>query len=100
MDKIEGKLGPGDFLILGGAMASILSRLQAVATINEQYQNAIVSARRLIHQATSAASMAISRRSSRGASRLASPQNRADASGVLAQKSNRPWNRFTDEAWD
>ena len=28
-------------------MGQILTRLQAVATINEQYQNAIVSARRL-----------------------------------------------------
>jgi ATP-binding cassette subfamily B protein len=44
---IKGRLGPGDFLILGGAMSAILARLQAVATINEQYQNAIVSARRL-----------------------------------------------------
>jgi ATP-binding cassette subfamily B protein len=34
-------------LILGGAMSAILSRLQQVATINEQYQNAIVSAGRL-----------------------------------------------------
>ncbi len=37
----------GDLMILGGAMGAILSRLQQVATINEQYQNAIVSARRL-----------------------------------------------------
>jgi ATP-binding cassette subfamily B protein len=37
----------GDLTILGGAMGAILSRLQQVATINEQYQNAIVSARRL-----------------------------------------------------
>jgi ABC-type multidrug transport system fused ATPase/permease subunit len=44
---IKGKLGPGDFLILGGAMSAILSRLQQVGTINEQYQNAMVSARRL-----------------------------------------------------
>jgi ABC-type protease/lipase transport system fused ATPase/permease subunit len=34
-------------LILGGAMGAILNRLQQVATINEQYQNAIVSAQRL-----------------------------------------------------
>ncbi len=34
-------------MILGQAMGAILSRLQAIATINEQYQNAIVSARRL-----------------------------------------------------
>src|SRR5207302_9697257 len=35
---IRGHLGPGDFLILGGAMSAILNRLQGVATINEQYQ--------------------------------------------------------------
>ena len=34
-------------MILGTAMGAILTRLQQVATINEQYQNAIVSARRL-----------------------------------------------------
>ena len=44
---IKGKLDAGDFVILGSAMNSILTRLQQVATINEQYQNAIVSARRL-----------------------------------------------------
>ena len=44
---IKGKLGPGDFLILGTAMGSILGRLQQVSVISEQYQNAIVSARRL-----------------------------------------------------
>jgi len=37
----------GDFMILQMAMGAILMRLQQVATINEQYQNAIVSARRL-----------------------------------------------------
>ncbi len=44
---IRGTLGPGDFLILGAAMGSILGRLQQVSVISEQYQNAIVSARRL-----------------------------------------------------
>ncbi len=44
---IRGKLSAGDFLILGAAMGSILGKLQQVAAINEQYQNAIVSARRL-----------------------------------------------------
>jgi ATP-binding cassette subfamily B protein len=44
---IKGKMLIGDFVILGSAMTQILTRLQAVATINEQYQNAIVSARRL-----------------------------------------------------
>ena len=44
---IKGKLEPGDFLILGTAMGSILGRLQQVAVISEQYQNAIVSSRRL-----------------------------------------------------
>jgi len=37
----------GDLLILGTAMGSILNRLQAVGMISEQYQNAIVSAKRL-----------------------------------------------------
>jgi ATP-binding cassette, subfamily B, multidrug efflux pump len=44
---IHGRLSVGDFLILGAAMGAILSRLQQVNVINEQYQNAIVSARRL-----------------------------------------------------
>jgi ATP-binding cassette subfamily B multidrug efflux pump len=44
---IKGRMNAGDFLILGTAMNGILSRLQQVSTINEQYQNAIVSARRL-----------------------------------------------------
>lgn len=44
---IKGKFLAGNFMILGQAMGAILARLQAVATINEQYQNAIVSARRL-----------------------------------------------------
>ncbi|WP_428940761.1 ABC transporter ATP-binding protein [Fontivita pretiosa] len=44
---VQRKIEPGDLMILGGAMGAILGRLQAVATINEQYQNAIVSARRL-----------------------------------------------------
>jgi ATP-binding cassette subfamily B protein len=41
------KLQAGDFLVLMASMGAILSRLQAVSQINEQYQNAIVSARRL-----------------------------------------------------
>ncbi len=47
--KSQGKktLGVGDLMILGNAMGAILGRLQQVAAINEQYQNAIVSARRL-----------------------------------------------------
>jgi ATP-binding cassette subfamily B protein len=45
---IEGKLsGLGALLVLGGAMSQILNRLQQVSAINEQYQNAIVSSRRL-----------------------------------------------------
>jgi ATP-binding cassette subfamily B protein len=44
---LKGKLAAGDMLILGGALNAILNRLQQVATINEQYQNAIVSAGRL-----------------------------------------------------
>jgi ATP-binding cassette subfamily B protein len=37
----------GAFLVLGTAMGAILQRLQQVAVISEQYQNAIVSSRRL-----------------------------------------------------
>lgn len=44
---IRGELEVGDFLVLGAAMGSILTKLQQVSTINEQYQSAIVSARRL-----------------------------------------------------
>ncbi len=45
---IQGKLtGLGSLLVLGGAMSQILNRLQQVSAINEQYQNAIVSSRRL-----------------------------------------------------
>ncbi len=44
---IHGRMNVGDFLILGSAMGSILGRLQQVNVISEQYQNAIVSARRL-----------------------------------------------------
>ncbi len=44
---INGKLGVGDFLVLAAAMGSILGKLQQVAGINEQYQSAIVSSRRL-----------------------------------------------------
>ncbi len=51
---IRRRLLPGDILILGSAMGAILGRLQQVAAINEQYQNAIVSARRL-HDVLSAA---------------------------------------------
>lgn len=44
---LRGVLAPGDILMLGWAMGAILGRLQHVATINEQYQSAMVSARRL-----------------------------------------------------
>jgi ATP-binding cassette subfamily B multidrug efflux pump len=44
---IQGKMASGDLVILGGAMATILARLQQVGTINEQYQLAMVSSRRL-----------------------------------------------------
>jgi ATP-binding cassette subfamily B protein len=44
---LKGKILAGEFVIIPTAMNGILSRLQLVATINEQYQNAIVSARRL-----------------------------------------------------
>ncbi len=44
---LSGKMGAGGFIILSTAMGTILGKLQQVGTINEQYQNAIVSARRL-----------------------------------------------------
>ncbi len=44
---IKARLTAGDVLMLGAAMGAILGRLQQVAVINDQYQNAIVSARRL-----------------------------------------------------
>jgi ATP-binding cassette subfamily B protein len=44
---IRGRLEAGAIVVLGNAMGAILGRLQQVATINEQYQNAIVSSRRL-----------------------------------------------------
>lgn len=44
---IKGRLNAGDVLMLGAAMGAILGRLQQVSVINDQYQNAIVSARRL-----------------------------------------------------
>lgn len=45
--KVKGRIQAGDLMVMGVAMNAILSRLQGVATINEQYQNAIVSAKRL-----------------------------------------------------
>jgi ATP-binding cassette subfamily B protein len=44
---LRGQMTIGDFMVLGMAMGAILGRLQQVAAINDQYQNAIVSARRL-----------------------------------------------------
>ncbi len=44
---IKGRLQAGDILMLGAAMGAILTRLQHVAAINDQYQNAMVSSRRL-----------------------------------------------------
>jgi ABC-type multidrug transport system fused ATPase/permease subunit len=44
---IRGQLSAGDIVMLGAAMGAILGRLQQVAGISDQYQNAIVSARRL-----------------------------------------------------
>lgn len=44
---IKARLTAGDVLMLGAAMGAILNRLQQVAVINDQYQNAIVSSRRL-----------------------------------------------------
>ena len=44
---LSGHMNAGGFIILSTAMGTILGKLQQVGTINEQYQNAIVSARRL-----------------------------------------------------
>lgn len=44
---IKGEMLAGDLLMLGAAMGAILGRLQQVSLINDQYQSAIVSARRL-----------------------------------------------------
>jgi ATP-binding cassette, subfamily B, multidrug efflux pump len=44
---IRGQMQAGHLLVINGAMGLILGRLQAVAAISEQYQDAIVSARRL-----------------------------------------------------
>lgn len=41
------RIDVGAFLVLGTAMGAILQRLQQVAVISEQYQNAIVSSKRL-----------------------------------------------------
>lgn len=56
---IKGRLDAGDVLMLGAAMGAILARLQQVAVINEQYQNAIVSARRLHEVLTAPPTVAI-----------------------------------------
>jgi ABC-type multidrug transport system fused ATPase/permease subunit len=44
---LRGNMTVGDLIILGGAMGMILGRLQNINVISDQYQNAIVSARRL-----------------------------------------------------
>lgn len=44
---LAGKMSPGDMLFVAGAMGAILGRLQQIDAINQQYQAAIVSARRL-----------------------------------------------------
>lgn len=51
---IKGQLLAGDLLMLGAAMGAILGRLQQVSQINDQYQSAIVSARR-VHDVLGAA---------------------------------------------
>jgi ABC-type multidrug transport system fused ATPase/permease subunit len=54
---IRGSLQVGYLVVLGGAMGAILGRLQQVSTINEQYQLAIVSARRLYEVLTAPATV-------------------------------------------
>jgi ATP-binding cassette, subfamily B, multidrug efflux pump len=44
---IHGKMTLGDLLVVSWSMGAILGRLQNVAALNNQYQDAIVSARRL-----------------------------------------------------
>ncbi len=44
---LHGDMNAGGFIILSNGMGTILGKLQQVGAINEQYQNAIVSARRL-----------------------------------------------------
>ena len=44
---IKGRLNAGDMLVLGAAIGAILGRLQQVASMSNEYQSAIVSARRL-----------------------------------------------------
>ncbi|MFO0839500.1 MAG: ABC transporter ATP-binding protein [Phycisphaerae bacterium] len=43
----RGGMLAGDLLLLGAAMSAILGRLQQIAVVNEQFQSAMVSARRL-----------------------------------------------------
>ena len=47
MIVLKGGMDAGGFIVLMTAMGTILGKLQQVGAINEQYQNAIVSARRL-----------------------------------------------------
>ena len=54
------KLEVGAFLVLGTAMGAILQRLQQVAVISEQYQNALVSSRRLYEVLAAPPAVAIS----------------------------------------
>lgn len=54
------KMEVGAFLVLGTAMGAILQRLQQVAVISEQYQNAIVSSRRLYEVLVAPPTVAIS----------------------------------------
>jgi ABC-type multidrug transport system fused ATPase/permease subunit len=51
------KMEAGDLLILGAAMSAILNRLEQIGTINEQYQNAVVSSRRLHEVLTASATV-------------------------------------------
>ncbi|NLX12870.1 MAG: ABC transporter ATP-binding protein [Phycisphaerales bacterium] len=44
---LKGRLTAGDVLMLGAAMGAILNRLQQISVINDQYQSAVVSGRRL-----------------------------------------------------
>lgn len=47
VEIVYGRMTPGELVVLAGAMGAMLGRLQQIQQINDQYQLAIVSARRL-----------------------------------------------------
>jgi len=63
----------GAFLVLGTAMGAILQRLQQVAVISEQYQNAIVSSRRLYEVLDAKSTSSVDRAAAAPAAPAAAP---------------------------